>query len=148
MSTVTLVGERLAEVGREFVFDGPASGCDGCPYRAQCLNLEVGRAYRITEVRENAQRLPCAVHEDDVSAVEVEPASVTANVAERHALSGNKARLEGDCPYVECPSHPLCVPQGAAFDRDYRVLTVHGDPPHERCYLDRSLTMVELDQPD
>lgn len=148
MPAVTLVGEGLATVGREFVFEGPAAGCEGCPYRTQCLNLTEGEAYRITDVRPNAQRLPCAVHEDDVVAVEVEPTVVRANVPERHALAGNKARLAGDCPYVECPSHPYCVPAGAAFDREYRVRSVEGEPPHETCHLDRELTLVELESPE
>ena len=145
MSTVTLVGEDLAETGQQFVYDGASAGCEGCPYRDQCLNLTKGQAYRITSVRENAQPLPCNVHEKDVVAVEVEPTTVRANVPERHALSGNKAQLEGDCPYVECPSHRYCVPEGAGFEQQYRVSSVEGNPPHEICYLDRRLQLVELE---
>lgn len=145
MPTVTLLGEGLADVGQEFVYEGESSGCEGCPYRTQCLNLEEGRPYRVTELREHAQGLPCAVHEDDVVAVEVEPTTVTANVPDRHAYAGNKAGLAGDCPYVECASHPFCVPSGATFDRDYRITRVRGDPPHDVCHLDRSLTTVELE---
>ena len=146
MATVTLVGQRAAAVGYEFVYGGPATGCEGCPYRTQCLNLEEGTTYRVTAVRPNAQPLPCNVHEDKVVAVEVTPTTVRANIPERHALSGNTARLAGDCPYVECPSHAYCVPAGREFDRDYRVRSVEGDPPHETCYLDRSLALVDLDE--
>ena len=95
MSTITLVGTRLAEAGQEFVFQGEASACEGCPYRDQCLNLTEGVKYRITDVREGAQTLPCGVHDDGVTAVEVEPASVQANVAARNAYAGSKAKLEG-----------------------------------------------------
>jgi len=80
MSTVTLIGDRLAEVDREFVYRGEAPGCEGCPYRSQCLNLTEGKRYRITDIRENAQLLDCAVHDKGVRAVEVEPANVRANV--------------------------------------------------------------------
>jgi len=72
MSTLTLVGTRLAEPGTEFVYRGEASGCTGCPYRDQCLTLTEGHRYRITDVRENASTLDCAVHADGVRAVEVE----------------------------------------------------------------------------
>ena len=53
MSKVTLIGETLAEVGTEFVYGGESAACDGCPYREQCLNLTVGRRYRVTSVRDS-----------------------------------------------------------------------------------------------
>ncbi|MFC6989119.1 UPF0179 family protein [Haloplanus sp. GCM10025708] len=148
MSNVTLIGTRLADVGREFVFRGESSGCAGCPYRNQCLNLTEGTRYRITDVRQNAQTLDCAVHDDGVRAVEVEPAPVPANVASRSAYAGSKAKLEGPCPHTECPSHEYCVPEGATFDREYRIAEVLGDPPHDHCMLDRDLTLVEFAPPE
>lgn len=146
MGEVTLVSRRLAEPGQEFVFHGAADGCDGCPYREQCLNLEEGSRYRITSRREGAQTLPCAVHEDDVVAVEVEPAEVTVNVPGSAALAGNKTTLAGPCPHVECPSHEYCVPDGVAFDEERRISEVLGEPPHDVCHLDRELTTVLFDR--
>jgi hypothetical protein len=148
MADVTLIGTRLAEPGVEFVYQGESAACEGCPYRGQCLNLEEGRRYRVTDVRENAQTLECAVHDGGVRAVEVEPAPVPANVASNRAYAGSKASLEGPCPHTECPSHPYCVPLGADFDRDYRIDSVLGDPPHDYCALDRDLTLVEFAPPD
>lgn len=144
MSTVTLIGDRLAEVDREFVYRGEAPGCEGCPYRSQCLNLTEGKRYRITDIRENAQLLDCAVHDKGVRAVEVEPANVRANVPSRGAYAGSKASLAGPCPHTECPSHEFCMPAGAAFETEYRIASVDGEPPHDHCLLDRSLTLVEL----
>ena len=148
MPTVTLVGERLADPGREFVFEGEASGCEGCPYRSQCLNLTEGVRYRITSVRENARTLECALHDVGVRAVEVEPANVPVNVPSQSAYAGSRADLAGDCPHTECPSHPYCVPDGADFDREYRIVEVLGDPPHDYCQLDRDLTAVEFAPPN
>ena len=148
MSTVTLIGDRLAEVGQEFVYQGEADGCDGCPYRSQCLNLTEGRRYRITDLRDNAQLLDCAMHDAGVRAVEVEPAPVTANVASRGAYAGSKTELEGPCPHTECPSHEFCVPDGADFETEYRITSVEGEPPHDYCQLDRDLTLVELEGED
>jgi hypothetical protein len=144
MSKVTLIGTRLADVGTEFVYEGESSACEGCPYRSQCLNLVEGRRYRVTGVREGGQTLECAVHDTGVRAVEVEPTSVPANVPSRGAYAGSKATLAGPCPYTECPSHEYCVPEGADFDTEYRIQNVVGDPPHDYCHLDRSLTLVEL----
>ena len=147
MSQVTLVGSRLATEGQEFVYEGESTACEGCPYRQQCLNLSEGTRYRVVDVRENAQTLDCAVHDVGVRAVEVEPASITVNVASKGAYAGSKAKLPGPCPHTECPSHPYCVPDGAEFDTEYRIQSVHGDPPHDFCLLDRSLTLVEIEPP-
>lgn len=144
MSTVTLIGTRLAEVGQEFVYQGPADACEGCPFRTQCLNLAEGGRYRVTSKREGGQTLNCAVHDEGVTAVEVEPAPVVANVSSRGAFAGSKARLEGPCPHTECPSHAFCVPDGADFDREYRIREVLGEPPHDVCHLGRDLATVEF----
>jgi len=148
MSTVTLVGTRLAEVDEEFVYRGESSACEGCPYREQCLNLVEGQRYRVTAVREGASTLDCAVHDTGVTAVEVEPVAVTANVPADEAFPGNATSLAGPCPYTECPSHEYCEPAGASFDEQYRIDTVRGDPPHEYCMLDRELTLVEFETPE
>ncbi|APW99508.1 hypothetical protein CHINAEXTREME_17810 [Halobiforma lacisalsi AJ5] len=145
MSTVTLVGTRLAEPGTEFVYEGEADGCAGCPYRSQCLNLSTGTRYRVTGVREKAQTLECAMHDGGVRAVEVEPVTIEANVTSKGAFAGSKTSLPGSCPYVECPSHEYCEPAGLEFDEEYRIRDILGDPPHEVCHLDRSLQLVELD---
>ncbi|WP_290811523.1 UPF0179 family protein [Halovivax sp.] len=145
MPTVSLIGDRLAEPGTEFVYEGEADACAGCPYRNQCLNLEDGRRYRVTDVRENAQLLECALHDRGVRAVEVEPVTVRANVPSKASFAGSKATLAGPCPYVECPSHAYCEPDGIDLDGEYRITGIRGDPPHEVCHLDRSLTHVDLD---
>ncbi|MDZ7730771.1 MAG: UPF0179 family protein [Natrialbaceae archaeon] len=144
MSTVTLVGTRLAEPGTEFVYRGEADGCAGCPYRDQCLNLTEETRYRITSVRQNAQTLECAMHEGGVRAVEVEPIPVDANVTRAGTYAGSSATLEGPCPYIDCPSHAYCEPAGMAPDDERRITQILGDPPHEVCWLDRSLRLVEL----
>jgi len=144
MTQVSLVGARLAEPGTEFVYQGESTACSGCPYRSQCLNLSEGTRYEVTDIRENTQVLDCAVHDTGVRAVEVEPVSVPANVPSKSAYSGSKAKLAGECPHSECPSHPFCVPLGADFDDEYQIQEVVGDPPHETCKLDRYLTKVEL----
>jgi len=145
MTTVTLVGPRLAEPGTEFVYRGGTEDCEGCPYREQCLNLEEGVRYQVTSVREGGQTLDCAIHaESGVRAVEVEPATVRANVPTKGAYEGTSAELAGPCPHTECPSHEFCEPAGAEFGEKRKIQEVVGDPPHDFCALDRSLTLVEF----
>ncbi len=145
MSTLTLIGERLATEGMEFVYRGEASACTGCPYREQCLTLETGQKYRVTSVREGASTLACGVHDTGVTAVEVEPAPVVANVHTANAYAGSQTQLEGPCPHTGCPSHEYCEPLGASFDDSYQIGEVIGDPPHDHCMLDRDLTLVEFE---
>jgi len=144
MGQVTLIGTRLAEPGEQFVYHGEASGCEGCPYRSQCLNLSEGTKYEVTSVRDNAQVLDCAMHDGGVTAVEVEPAPVRANVSARNAYAGSKVSLEGPCPHTECPSHEFCEPDGVEFDQERRIDEIVGEPPHDHCMLDRDLTLVEF----
>ncbi|MFB6126471.1 MAG: UPF0179 family protein [Halolamina sp.] len=144
MPTVTLVGTRLAEPGRAFVYRGESDACEGCPYREQCLNLSVGTRYEVTSVRDDTQVLDCAVHDTGVRAVEVEPVSVRANVASQGAYAGSTASLEGPCPHTDCPSHEFCEPTGVDFETERRITEVVGDPPHDHCALNRALTLVEL----
>lgn len=144
MTTVTLIGERLAEVGQEFVYHGPASKCEGCPYRDQCLNLEQGVKYKVTDIRENAQTLECAVHDRGVRAVEVTSVPIRANVPSANAYAGSRVQLAGPCPYTDCPSHEYCEADGVSFDKEYRIQEVVGDPPHEHCEMDRDLTLAVL----
>ncbi|QGN06789.1 UPF0179 family protein [Halorhabdus sp. CBA1104] len=148
MTEITLLGTRLADPGSEFVYQGESAACEGCPYRDQCLNLTEGRRYRVTEVRDNANTLECAVHDVGVTAVEVEPAPIQANVAAQSAYAGSKVDLEGPCPHEECPSHALCEPAGADFETTYRIDSVVGEPPHDYCMLERDLTQVELAPPE
>lgn len=148
MTTVTLVGTRLAEEGQEFVYQGETDACEGCPYRDQCLNLTEGRRYRVSTVRDGGNTLDCAVHDSGVTAVEVEPSSLTVNVPSSTAYAGSKATLAGPCPHTDCPSHEYCEPPGGDFDEEYRIETVVGDPPHDHCFLDRDLTLVEFEPPE
>ncbi|WP_330631426.1 UPF0179 family protein [Halocatena halophila] len=141
---VTLIGTRLAEEGHEFVYQGEAPACEGCPYRNQCLNLTEGVRYEITAVRDSST-LDCGVHDNGVTAVDVEPTTVEANVPSTGAYAGSNAQLEGSCPHTDCPSHPYCEPMGVTFDESYQITDVIGEPPHDFCMLDRNLTLVELD---
>jgi uncharacterized protein (UPF0179 family) len=148
VTRITLVGTRLATEGTEFVYNGESDACAGCPYRDQCLNLTEGRRYEVVEVREGASTLECAVHDTGVTAVEVDPAPIEANVASSSAFAGSKVSLEGPCPHTDCPSHEYCEPAGADFDSAYRIDTVLGDPPHDYCMLDRDLTLVQFEAPE
>ena len=70
MANVTLIGERLAKKGNEFIYHGSLSECRDCKVKTVCFNLEEGRVYRITEIRD--MHHDCRVYEEGVRAVEFE----------------------------------------------------------------------------
>src|SRR3989442_15311075 len=108
---ITLVGERQAHAGHEFIYRGPQPECTPCKVRSARLNQDLGRRYRITRVRDVAH--PCLLNEERARAVEVEPLPPDCS------LSG-RARIEGAvlaykkivCSNATCPNHRRCQPVG------------------------------------
>jgi hypothetical protein len=125
MVAVTLVGEKQAKEGRTFVFLGPLGECRDCRLKTVCFNLEEGRTYAITAVR-NVHH-DCKIHESGVRVVEVEKAPIRASVYPRNALEGTTVVWEQkDCPNIGCPNFLLCGPRGMKPGEKYRVVKVLG----------------------
>ncbi len=111
MVQITLVGERQADVGHEFVYRGPQPACRPCKVRAACLNQELGRRYRITRVRDVAH--PCLLNEGLARVVEVEPAAPECSVAARTAVEGAVLAYEKIvCANAACANFRTCHPIG------------------------------------
>jgi uncharacterized protein (UPF0179 family) len=125
MVAVTLVGEKQAKEGRTFVFLGPLGECRDCRLKTVCFNLEEGRTYTITAVR-NVHH-DCKIHESGVRVVEVEKAPIRASVYPRNALEGTSVVWEQkDCPNIGCQHFLLCGPRGMKAGEKYRVVKVLG----------------------
>lgn len=111
MVHVTLVGERQAVVGREFVYRGPQPECRECKVKAACLNQDVGVRYVITAVRD--VRHPCLLNEERARVVEVEPAPPDCSLPARQAVEGAVVTYEPlVCSNVACENYRLCHPIG------------------------------------
>ncbi len=123
MVQITLVGERQAEVGHEFVYRGPQPACRPCKVRAACLNQELGRRYRITRVRDVVH--PCLLNEERARVVEVEPTSPVCSVAARSAVEGAVLAYEKIvCANAACPNFRTCHPIGIDPGTRIRILDV------------------------
>lgn len=108
---ITLVGERQAQVGHEFIYRGPQPECGPCRVRAACLNQDVGRRYRVTRVRDIAH--PCLLNEERARVVEVEPAPPQCSVPVRAAVEGAVLAYEKlICANAACPNYRTCHPIG------------------------------------
>ncbi len=126
MAPITLVGERQAVVGREFVYRGPQPACRECRVKTACLNQEVGRRYRITGVRD--VRHPCLLNEERARVVEVEPSPPECSLPVRGAVEG--ALIAYDplvCANAACPHFRLCHPVGIERGALLRILAVRGE---------------------
>lgn len=142
-TTITLIGSRLAQEGLTFTFMGETPECDKCNLKSTCMNLEKGRIYEITNVR-NTTVHDCAIHDSGVITVDVVVAPVTSSMDSRKAVEGSKIRYEfPSCDEVECDMYDVCHPKGVKKGDKYTIAQVIGNMDEE-CILGYSLKKVEL----
>lgn len=113
MVNVTLIGEKLAKKGLEFIYNGPLTECQNCKIKNVCFNLETGKRYKITKVRDIFH--DCKIHEGRVRAVEYELANRIQFVLEpKYALEGAVIQSKLiNCNNFECAKyHTHCRPLG------------------------------------
>lgn len=111
MILITLIGAPQAHVGRRFHFIGPLTECRECRLKGICFNLEPGRLYEITGVRDAEH--DCPVHEDKVKVVEVEKRPTEAAVQHKKAIDGSMITFEAmRCDSRGCVNYTYCHPVG------------------------------------
>ncbi|GGM71565.1 hypothetical protein GCM10007108_07100 [Thermogymnomonas acidicola] len=109
MAKITLIGVDLAREGLEFTFVTPLVGCASCKIKNVCFNLEPGRNYRITKVRDKVN--PCFVfNRDQVATVEVEEIQEYVNMQFGKKLQeGSTITLKSmNCDHITCPNIEVC----------------------------------------
>lgn len=142
-TSVTLIGNKLADIGMEFIFYGRSSDCEECKLTNSCLNLEEGRRYKVLGLR-NGIKQNCKIHESDVVAVEVAETPTTASIESRRAFNGSKIFYDDiDCDEYGCEFYDLCHPSGLKNGDKCTILKVIGDMPGE-CSRGFSLKLAEL----
>lgn len=138
---VTLIGTKLAKVGTEFVFLGASAECKKCKLRKACMNLDVGRRYLITGLRDVQHE--CPVHDSEVDVVEVVEAPITAAIDVKKALGGAKISFKmPKCDEKGCKAYDFCHPVGLKNGDKCTIVKVIGDAPEHEC--EGSLKLVEL----
>lgn len=90
---ITVIGQKLAKEGNEFYFVGEMEECKNCKVRSTCLNLEADRRYRVKEIRSD-KLLSCALHDEGVIAVFVEPAPILTLIDAKKAIQGAQLTYE------------------------------------------------------
>lgn len=138
----TLIGIKLAKEGEEFIFLGEAKKCESCKLRNSCMNLQLGRRYRIEKVKKDTKH-ECFIHEDGVYVVEVEEAPITAAIGARKAFEGSKIVFEmPECDKIPCELRDFCFPLGLKKGDKCTILKVM-DMPGD-CKKGYSLKLVEV----
>ncbi|WP_048152165.1 UPF0179 family protein [Palaeococcus ferrophilus] len=122
---VTLVGEKLAKPGVEFIFYGPADPCRTCKLARVCVgNLEKGRRYKVVRIR-NIEH-SCPLHEGKVRVVDVVEPAIDIAIEPRYAIVGSKMRLS----FVNCndeDKREVIRPEGLFEGDTVKIVELVGD---------------------
>jgi len=126
MAIITLVGEKLARPGVEFIYYGPAEPCKTCKLAGVCVgNLEPGRRYKILRVRSMPSH-SCPLHEGKVRVVEVVEPSIEVAIEPRLAIIGSVVRLKFE-PCSDPEKADLFRPEGL-FEGDHvKIIEITGE---------------------
>jgi len=123
MVVITLVGKLQAKKGETFVYCGPLSECRDCKLKTVCFNLDVGKWYKVANVRNIHHE--CKIHESGVRVIEAEPIGIPASVPSKSAIEGTSILFEPRrCGRIGCSSFRLCNPVGINPGAKYQITTV------------------------
>ncbi|OGS40859.1 MAG: hypothetical protein A3K77_07890 [Euryarchaeota archaeon RBG_13_31_8] len=140
MPLVTLIGEKLATEGCEFIYIGPNNECRNCKLKTVCFNLKTGRKYKITSVRE--KRHNCSIHEGNAAVVEVQELPII-TAADKKLSEGDIAKFEGEpCKSIGCVNFELCT-ASLSKDKNYKILKIY---ENIECPMEHELKKVELSE--
>ncbi len=138
MTLVTLIGERLAKKGEEFIYLGPNNDCKDCKLKTVCFNLKQNKRYKIKNVRD--KRHNCKIHEGTANVVEVEELPILTAIDKKYS-EGSKAKIDKiDCDSIGCKNYQYCKIK-IQKDKTYLIDKVLGDI---NCPLDYKLQKAEL----
>ena len=141
MSSITIIGEKLAKKDEEFVFIGPHSDCRNCKLKNICFNLKQYRQYKIKEVRE--KRHSCSVHDGDAVVVEVEEQDIETAIDKKYMKGSAITFEENDCDDELCPYFDLCTNKALQPGKKYTIETIVETIP---CSKGKSLQKVILSE--
>jgi len=140
MVLITLIGEPIAQEGKEFYYLGPQTECKECRLKAVCFNLEQGSKYRIIKIRN--QTHPCIAREDIVHVVEVEKMNTDAAVPKKFAIEGSLITFQNPkCENIGCDNYLRCHPTGMSEGNKYSVTAVEGNAD---CPIGEKMVLVRL----
>jgi hypothetical protein len=122
MALVTLIGEKLAKEGEEFIYLGPNNECRNCKLKTVCFNLKPKRQYRITKIREKQHN--CGLHEGKVVVIEVSEIPFTAAINKKLS-EGTRTKVDKkECKNIGCINFETCTNIAVQKGKTYTVKKV------------------------
>ena len=123
MVIITLLSERVAKQGTEFIHRGPMPECKDCKLKVACLGLEEGRKYRVTNIR--SKKHQCKLTGEMAIIVEVEEIPIKIAVEKSQAIEGAIiSSTERECRYLSCPHYQICFPVGVKPNMKHQILKI------------------------
>ena len=122
MTSITIVGEKIAIKDEEFIFIGPKSDCRNCKLKNICFNLKQHHRYKITNVRE--KRHSCTVHEGDAIVVEVEEQPIETAIDKKFTKGSAVTIEENECDNSLCAYHELCSNKALENGKKYTIKAI------------------------
>ena len=122
MPLVTLIGEKLAKEGEEFIYLGPNNDCKNCKLKTVCFNLKTGRHYKITKIRD--KRHGCNVHDGNAAIVEVQEMPILTTL-DKKLSEGHTTKIEKkECRNIGCNYFELCN-NAVQKDKNYKITKIY-----------------------
>jgi len=141
MPLVTLIGEKLAKEGTEFIYLGPNNECKSCKLKTVCFNLKPGKQYKITKIRDKQHN--CNIHIGYAIVVEVQEKPIIAAI-DKKLSEGSIAKIEkNECKQIECEHYELCHNRALKKDKKYKITKIYENID---CQLGHSLQKAELNE--
>jgi len=123
MTLVTLIGEKLAKEGEEFIYFGPNNECRNCKLKTVCFNLQQGRQYKIIKVREKQHN--CVIHDGNVVVVEVDVLPIITSI-DKNLSEGNETKVNKiECKNIGCDFFHICLNKAIQKDKTYKVVKLY-----------------------
>ncbi len=118
MPLVTLIGEKLAKEGNEFVYLGPQNDCKNCKLKTVCFNLKTNRHYKITKIRD--KKHSCNVHDGSATVIEVQELPIVTAI-DKKISEGAETKIEKkECRNIGCEYYELCSVT-IQKDKNYKI---------------------------
>ncbi|MHA1409272.1 MAG: UPF0179 family protein [Candidatus Odinarchaeia archaeon] len=87
MKKITIIGKPQAKIGHKFIFNTKLPDCEKCKLKQVCEdNLELGRVYEITAIRDKEHY--CEEFQEEVVVVEVNIPQIIALIESKKAFEG------------------------------------------------------------
>ncbi len=124
---ITLIGKDLAKEGMEFQYLGPLLECKNCKLKNVCFNLDEGKWYRITKIRDKEH--DCKVHDGGkVVTVEVEEIPVPLALSAKSVVEGETISFKPvNCKEYDCEYYELCHPMGLREGTKIKIEKIEGE---------------------